>query len=116
LDPDPLGSTLICLSWIRNYIRNAQTSVPDPDSPDPHVLRPPGSGSRSLVRGVDPDPDPYIILLSSSKNSKKSIDSYCFVTTFGLFIFENDVNVTSNTKKQENFLKKLVFCWHLEGQ
>jgi hypothetical protein len=45
-----------------------------------------------LVRGMDPDPDPdpdpTIILLSSSKNSKKNLDSYCFVTSFGLFIFE----------------------------
>jgi hypothetical protein len=42
-----------------------------------------------------PDPDPQVriwirirILPSSSKNSKKSLDSYCFVTSFGLFIFE----------------------------
>jgi hypothetical protein len=40
------------------------------------------------------DPDPLvrvwirIILLSSSKNSKKNLDSYCFVTSFGLFVFE----------------------------
>jgi hypothetical protein len=39
-----------------------------------------------LVRGIDPDPS--IILLSSSKNSKKNLDPYCFVTSFGLFIFE----------------------------
>jgi hypothetical protein len=41
-----------------------------------------------LVRGVDPDPDPSVILLSKSKNSKKKLDSYSFVTSFGLFIFE----------------------------
>jgi hypothetical protein len=40
-----------------------------------------------LVRGMDPDPDPSIILLSSSKNSKKNLESYCFVTSFGLFTF-----------------------------
>jgi hypothetical protein len=28
------------------------------------------------------------ILISSSKNSKKNLDSYCFVTSFGLFVFE----------------------------
>ncbi len=28
------------------------------------------------------------ILLSSSKNSRKNLDSYCFVTSFGLFVFE----------------------------
>ncbi len=46
--------------------------LPDPD-PDP------------LVRCMDPDwdPDPYII----NKKGKKNLDSYCFVTPFGLFIF-----------------------------
>ncbi len=49
---------------------------------------------------------------------KKNLDSYCFVTFFWLFIFENDVNVPSKINKQENFLKKLpvVFCLRLEGQ
>jgi hypothetical protein len=28
------------------------------------------------------------ILLSASKNSNKKLHSYCFVTSFGLFIFE----------------------------
>jgi hypothetical protein len=28
------------------------------------------------------------IILSSSNNSKKNLDSYCFVTSFGLFILE----------------------------
>ncbi len=37
-----------------------------------------------LVRGMDPDPDPSII---KQKNSKKNFDSYCFVTSFGHFIF-----------------------------
>jgi hypothetical protein len=41
----------------------------DPD-PDP------------LLRAVDPDPS--II----KQNSEKNLDSYCFVTSFGLFIFE----------------------------
>jgi hypothetical protein len=34
-----------------------------------------------------PEPDSSIILLSSSKNRKKNLDSFCFVTSFGLFIF-----------------------------
>jgi hypothetical protein len=44
-----------------------------------------------LVRGMDPDPAPnprFWTLLLSSKNSKKNLDSYCFVTSFGLFILE----------------------------
>jgi hypothetical protein len=40
--------------------------VPDPDP---------------LVRCMDPD-------LSSSEKSKKNLASYCFMTSFGLFIFE----------------------------
>jgi hypothetical protein len=48
------------------------TSVPDP--PNLNFFGPPGSGSISQrIR----------ILLSSSKNSKKNLDSYCFVTSFG---------------------------------
>ncbi len=41
--------------------------LPDPN-PDP------------LVKDTDPDPARIGILLASSINSKKSIDSYCFVT------------------------------------
>jgi hypothetical protein len=36
-----------------------------------------------LVRGMDPDPS--IIL---TKYLKKNLDSYCFVASFGLFIFK----------------------------
>jgi hypothetical protein len=53
-----------------------------------------------LIRGTDPDPS--IILLSSSKNSKKNLDSYCFVTSFGLFILKY-VNVPSKSNKQKSF-------------
>ncbi len=58
------------------------------------------------------------ILLSPSKNSKKNLASYCFVTSFLLFIFENDVNWPSKSTgdKQKNFFFQLVFCWDLEGQ
>ena len=43
-------------------------SVADPDpNPDPDLL----------VRDTDPDQ----LLLSSSKNRKKNIDSFCFVTS-----------------------------------
>jgi hypothetical protein len=37
-------------------------SVADPDPPDPHVFGPPGSGPDPLVRCMDPDPDPSIIM------------------------------------------------------
>jgi hypothetical protein len=69
-----------------------------------------------LIRYMDPDPalDPNLstILLSSSKKSKKNLDSYCFVTSFALFILylENDINVPTKSNNQKNFFK-LVFCW-----
>ncbi len=55
------------------------------------------------------DPDPSI----TKHKSKKSLDSYCFETSFWLFIFENDVQGPSKSNKQKNFFKKLVFCWYL---
>jgi hypothetical protein len=71
-------------------------SLPDPDP---------------LVRGMDSDPDPSIIM----QNSKKNFDSYYFLSFFDFLSLKNDVNVPSKSDKQ-NFLFKLVFCWHLEGQ
>ncbi len=53
--------------------------TPDPDPPDPHVFLP-----DSVVRGMDPDPDPFII----KQKSKKNLDFYCFVPFFDFFIFE----------------------------
>jgi hypothetical protein len=68
------------------------TSVPDTDpnlDPDPHIFYLPDPDPNPLVRGVDldlvPAPDPSII-----KQNSKKLDSYCFVTSFGLFIFDND--------------------------
>ncbi len=59
----------------------------------------------------DPYPDPYpyvfglriLILLSSSKTSWKNLDSYCFVTSLWLFIFEKWCKCTpSGSNKQKN--------------
>jgi hypothetical protein len=62
-----------------------------------------------LVRGIDPDP--------SSENSKKNLDSYCFLASFGLFIFEKLCKFTFKSNKQKKKLFfKLVFCWRLVGQ
>ncbi len=41
------------------------------------------------------------ILLSPSKISKKNFYSYCFVTSFWLFLFENDAHVPSKSNKQK---------------
>ncbi len=42
-----------------------------------------------MVLGL-PDPDPLVrsMVLSSSKNCQKNLDSYCCLTSLGLFIFE----------------------------
>jgi hypothetical protein len=56
-----------------------------------------------LVRGMDPDPDPApdpdpsVIM----KNSKKTRDSYYFVTLFDLLSLKNGVNVASKSNKQK---------------
>jgi hypothetical protein len=60
-----------------------------------------------------PEPDPYplvqggvpvrirIRILISSKNSKKNLDSFCFVYFFSL---KNYANGASKSNKQKNFL------------
>jgi hypothetical protein len=72
-----------------------------------------------LIRGMDPDPaldpDPSI-LISSCKNNKKNLESYYLVTLFDFLSLKNNVNVPSKSNKQKKLCKKLVFCWHLEGQ
>jgi hypothetical protein len=50
-------------------------------------------------------PDP----LSSCKNSKKNLDSYYFVTLFDFLSLKNVIS-------RKNSVKKLLFCWLLEGQ
>jgi hypothetical protein len=60
---------------------NTPTSVadldpnPDPDPPIPRVLGPPGSGSGSISQRYGSES-------SLSKNSKKNLYFYCFVTYF----------------------------------
>jgi hypothetical protein len=59
-------------------------SLPDPDP---------------LVRGMDSDPDPSIIM----QNSKKNFDSYYFLSFFDFLSLKNDVNVPSKSDQQKNF-------------
>ncbi len=81
-------------------------------SSDPNVFGPPGSGSRFISQRYGSGSGSGIrILLSSSKNSKKNLDSYCFVTSFWLFIFA----IWCKCTFKKNFFK-LAFCWRLEGQ
>jgi hypothetical protein len=72
---------IIWKGTILDIHQNLTTSVVDPD-PNPDVFGPPGSGYRSS---------------SPSRNSKKNLDSYCFVTSFD----GNDGNVPSKSSKQK---------------
>ncbi len=85
-----------------------EISVPDPDPnpdpPDPHVLDLMDPDPDPSVRGMDPDPDP---LLSLSKNSKKNLAFYSFVTFFDFLSLKNDVKVPSKSTTQKNFFLKI---------
>ncbi len=71
--------------------------VQDPDPPDPYVFGLPDPDP--LVRGMDR----IWRLLSSSKTSKKNIDSYCFVTFLDFLSMKNYVNVPSKSNQQKKF-------------
>jgi hypothetical protein len=61
---------------------NTPISVADPD-PDPRGFDPTGSGSGSINQRYGSGSGSGIrILISLSKNSKKNLDIYCFVTSF----------------------------------
>jgi hypothetical protein len=67
---------------------------------DPNIVGPPQSG----------------ILLWSSKNSKKNLDSYCFVTSLWLFSLNIDVNIASKSNnKQKNFKNFFVAVFKVRG-
>jgi hypothetical protein len=58
----------------KSFKKSVSGSVPDPDpilNPDTDLLY-----SDPIVRGMDQAP--FIILLSSSKNSKKNLDSFIY--------------------------------------
>ncbi len=85
-------------------------SVPDPN---PHVFGPPGSGSISQKYGTGSGSGSGSFYQQAKLGRKTWIPT---VTSFGLFIFKNHVNVLSKSNKQKNFFFKLVFCSHHAGQ
>jgi hypothetical protein len=90
-------------TYSRNLLPSNENIQPRSGSGDPHVFGPPGSVSISQRCGSGSFCHPYII----KQNSKKNLDSYCFVTTFGIFILKNYVNVHSKSNnKQKNFFFK----------
>ncbi len=81
--------SLSTVLWIRktafcNY-GTVCSSVPDPDldPPDPHVFGPSGSGFETISQRYGSGS-----FYQASKNRKKNLDYYCFVTSFRLFIDE----------------------------
>jgi hypothetical protein len=72
----PDGHYRIAVFWIRIRTRiriHMFLGLPDPDP---------------LGRCMDPNPNPAPDPSITKQKNKKNLDSYCFVTSFGLFIFE----------------------------
>ncbi len=65
------------------------------------IFGPPGSGSVSTRYRVR-----IRFLLSSSKHSKKNLDSYCFVTSLWILSLKNDVNVAVASNSNKKKLRK----------
>jgi hypothetical protein len=57
---------------------------------------------------ADPNPDPFVGGMNPDPG-KKNLDFYCFVTSFWLFIFENNVHVPSKNTMQKNFFLNQFF-------
>ncbi len=95
------NNKIFIITW--NTRKNQKSSVadPDPKPSDPYVFRSPGSGSSSQRYGSG----------SGSFYHQANLDSYCFVTSFWLFIFEKwyKYKVSSKSNKQKYFLKNLFF-------
>jgi hypothetical protein len=60
-----------------------------------------------LVRGMDPER--IRILPSLSKNSKKNLDFYSFVTSFDFLSLKNDVKVPSKSTMKKTCYEKIRF-------
>ncbi len=82
------------LSMVEKWL--AETSVADPDPPDPHVFGPPGSGSTRQRYGSGSGSGS-----GSCKNSNKYLDFYYFVNLFDFLSLKNVVNVPSKSNKQK---------------
>ncbi len=87
------------LYWIFS-LNNVIYSVPNPDLPDLHVFGPPGSTNQRYGSGSGPG--------SFYHQAKIVRKTYCFVTSFGLFIFYLE-NVPSKCNKQKSFFEKVLY-------
>ena len=77
-------------------------SVPDPDlNPDPHVYGLPDTDPDPLVRGVDLDLDPSIILHHQAKIIRKTLIFNVLCLLLDFLSSKNDVNVPLKSNKQK---------------
>jgi hypothetical protein len=110
------SSGTVYSQWFGSAMVSVSVADPDPNPPDPHVFGPPGSGSINQRCGSGSGSGSGSrSFYHQAKKSKKTLYSSCFVTSFWLFIFENDVQVPSKSNKQKtwNFVL-LLASW--EGQ
>ncbi len=116
LSPIPVGrrGVIFSFKWFLTCLGSesapcVRTSVPNPDLPDPHVFGLQGSGSGSTSQRYGSGSG------SLSKNSKKNLHFYRFVTSFWLFIFEKWCKSTfKKYYAEKHFLKKSFFVDILE--
>jgi hypothetical protein len=78
---------------------------------------PPGFGSISTrygsgFRSVSGSESFY----QQAKIVRKTLNPTVLLLLSDFLSLKNDVNVPLKSNKQKNYLKKLVFCWRLEGQ
>jgi hypothetical protein len=117
-DSSILSAIRVLRVWFL-YTNKTEHRTSVPYSLDPHVFGPPGPGSfyqqANIVRKTFIPTVLWLlldflslknhrstcmwayrirILLSASKNSQKNLHSYCFVASFGLFIFEKSCKCT----------------------
>ncbi len=104
LHTDSSGQCSGSVSFWDSRIRIRKSRVTDPDTdPDSNPdsdLDPPII--KKKVRGMDR------ILLSSSKNNKKTLDFYCFVTSYDFWSVKSDVNVYTKRAPRKHREKKFV--------
>ncbi len=100
--------------WIRIQYGSGSETLIVSDPQGPHVFRPPGSGSISQRYGSGSSSGSFYHPIIKQKN-KKNLDSYryCFVTSFGLFIFEKWDKFTLKINQQKNFFKQISFLWSM---
>ncbi len=86
---------------------------PDPDPPDPHFFGPPGCGSISQRYGSGSGSESFY---QQAKKVRKTLIPTVSLLLLDFLSLKNDANVPAKSNKQKNLFKKLVFCWHREGQ